>query len=54
MKWQMKPEWWKVWRWNLPWHHSDLSTDYGIYSHFAGLGPWQFHWWASGPKLLDK
>lgn len=48
MDWQVN---WKVWHW--PWHSSSVENlelgDYGPYyrSHYAGIGPFQFHWYSS-------
>lgn len=41
MTWQFN---WKVWR--LPWHRKRFDTDFEIDAHFAGIGPFQFHWWS--------
>ncbi len=54
MIWQFSPVWWKVWKWR-PWHISELDTSYPtpFYSHFAGIGPLQFHWYSFGPDWRD-
>ncbi len=41
---------WKVWHW--PWHNVLVDHDYGIalYSHFAGFGPFQFHWYSTSER----
>lgn len=54
MKKQLVPDWWNPLKWHWPWHTSSLDDDYNIYAHFAGFGPWQFHWWASSPKLCGS
>ena len=40
MAWQYN---WRVWQW--PWHRKRFDADFEIYAHFAGIGPFQFHWW---------
>jgi hypothetical protein len=34
----------KNWAW-FWWAKPELDTDYNVWSHFAGFGPWQFHWY---------
>jgi hypothetical protein len=42
---------WKHWQW--PWWHRELITDIFMgkretyYCNFAGIGPFQFHWYSS-------
>lgn len=41
---------WRVWYW--PWHTSKKDDDFeGVYSHFAGVGPFQFHWYSKSRWL---
>jgi hypothetical protein len=35
---------WRLWHW--PWHSKRYDEHYKIYAHFAGFGPFQFHWWS--------
>lgn len=54
MEWQVN---WKSWRW--PWHTAELVSYYTTWelynfvywSHFAGIGPFQFHWNSSQRRL---
>lgn len=32
--------------WYWPWHTSSYDMDFDLYAHFAGIGPFQFHWWS--------
>lgn len=39
-----------VWQFNMHaehwwWHNKIYDTDYECWSHFAGIGPFQFHWY---------
>lgn len=40
--------------WRLPWHRKSLDRDYGLFSNFAGVGPFQFHWWSKGMQQERK
>lgn len=35
---------WRVW--HLPWHNVIYCSDDNIWAHFAGIGPFQFHWYS--------
>lgn len=44
--WQWSSEF-DCWRgpWSWPWWNKSYDDDYEIWSHFAGVGPFQFHWY---------